>query len=258
MRPRAARQRARRCAKSETKGGDVMPRRFRPGLLFSTLQISPILQILTLLSLATAGCIVSSPSRTSPPPNGAPSNGSTSNVDGASGNPDAPDQSPTDADVLIKGDHNLRPYEAAPPPDSSPAVQMINDRACQLLKMGPFAPVMGQADFSYQSPPINTDAQAYRVQIPRSQAHVSFIAPAAGEYVFYTAPALPITVFSLDGSLIDVKSLVNIIPECAEVKLRQSFVLKKEPYIVRFGVNGGPTVVGGSVTVVVVAAPPGP
>ena len=162
-------------------------------------------------------------------------------------------QAPNEHIHIHPGGHNVRPYEVAPPPDSSPAVQMVNDRACQYLKAGPFAPVMGQTDFSYTSPPINTDAQAYRVQIAKMQAHVSFTAPAAGEYIFFTSANIPITVFSLDGLLVDPKTLVNVIPECSQVTLRESFVLMKQPYVLRLG-----PVSGGSVDVVVTPAPPAP
>jgi hypothetical protein len=53
----------------------------------------------------------------------------------------------------------------------------------------------------------------------------AFKVPAAGEYVIFTSRSLPITVFSWDGMTVNPKSIEASIPECTEVKGRESFML---------------------------------
>ena len=81
---------------------------------------------------------------------------------------------------------------------------------------------------------------------PRAGAasHVTFTAPAAGEYVlFVSAPvAVPLTVFALDGELIDIRLRLRI-PECPEVNGRHSVQLQAATkYVVRLGPERLPSV----------------
>ena len=140
------------------------------------------------------------------------------------------------------------PFEAAPPrPDAPP--NPVNVRACTAIRQGAAAPVlvMGQEVFSIDPPAIASDDKLYRVAIPPragAPSHVSFTAPAAGEYVFFvSAPtAVPLAVFALDGELIDIKLRLRI-PECPEVNGRHSVPLQAATkYVVRLGPERTPSV----------------
>jgi len=133
-----------------------------------------------------------------------------------------------------------QPFEADPPrPDAPP--NPVNVRACGAIQRGAAAPVpvMGQEVFSMDAPAIASDEKLYRVAIPPragAASHVTFTAPAAGEYVlFVSAPvAVPLTVFAIDGDLVDVKLRLRI-PECPEVNGRHSVQLQAAKYVVRLG-----------------------
>ena len=88
----------------------------------------------------------------------------------------------------------------------------MNVRACNALRQGVAAPVAvtGQEVFTIEAPAIASDDRVYRVAIPPragAASHVTFTAPAAGEYVLFTSAtvAVPLTVFALDGELIDIR-----------------------------------------------------
>jgi hypothetical protein len=130
------------------------------------------------------------------------------------------------------------PFEADPPrPDAPP--NPVNLRACSAIQRGAAAPVAvaGQALFSIEAPAIASDDRLYRVSIPaREPGHVTFTAPAAGEYVLFVSAsvAVPLAVFALDGELVDVKLRLRI-PECPEVNGRHSVQLQAAKYVVRLG-----------------------
>jgi hypothetical protein len=140
-----------------------------------------------------------------------------------------------------------QPFEADPPrPDAPP--NPVNVRACNALHQGVAAPVAvtGLEVFAIEAPTIASDNRVYRVAIPPkagAASHVSFTAPASGEYVlFASAPvAVPVTVFALDGELIDIKLRLRI-PECPEVNGRHSVQLQANKYIVRVGPERLPSV----------------
>ncbi len=158
----------------------------------------------------------------------------------------APDVPPLpDAHLTVQVDLGAL---GAPPP-SDPATQSINNRACTPLQNGPFNPVMGVGNYSYTAPPLTTDGKAYRLTIPKSGGYVTLMTPAAADYVFFTTTAAPITVFSLAGDFINVKTLARAIPECAQVKTRAVFALPMATHVIKIGPE--PT---GTVDVVVVPA----
>jgi hypothetical protein len=165
--------------------------------------------------------------------------------------PPPPVDEPQDAAPDRPDMRALSTVDARPPPPSPPPVQMVNDRACQYLKTGPFVPVVGQYNFTYSAPPITASAQAHRIQVPRGTAHVGFTPTVAGEYVIFTTAPTPVTIFSLDGMILPVKSQNTVIPECMEVKGRISFYLSAAAHVIRFGPYNVP-----SVDVALIAAPP--
>jgi hypothetical protein len=139
------------------------------------------------------------------------------------------------------------PFEADPPrPDAPP--NPVNVRACNALRQGVAAPVAvtGQEVFTIEAPAIASDDRVYRVAIPPkagAASHVTFTAPAAGEYVLFTSAtvAVPLTVFALDGELIDIRLRLRI-PECPEVNGRHSVQLEATKYVVRVGPERLPSV----------------
>src|SRR5687767_4144520 len=105
---------------------------------------------------------------------GSGNGGSSGGGNNGSGDPDAGNEPEPD----VARD----PPRDAGPPDPA------NVRGCQLLQMGPFVPVMGQAIFSSEAPAIKLDPQAYRVPIPaRNTTHVTFTIPAPGNYLVFTS-----------------------------------------------------------------------
>jgi hypothetical protein len=66
---------------------------------------------------------------------------------------------------------------------------------------------------------------------------VTFTAPAAGEYVFFSSVLLPVALFSLDGTVFPEKSLAMLIQECSQVKVRVSYFLQMGSYVVRLGAD---------------------
>ena len=138
-------------------------------------------------------------------------------------------QSGIDLDAGFTPDE--QPFEADPPrPDAPP--NPVNVRACNALRQGVAAPVAvtGQEVFTIEAPAIASDDRVYRVAIPPragAASHVTFTAPAAGEYVLFTSAtvAVPLTVFALDGELIDIRLRLRI-PECPEVNGRHSVQLR--------------------------------
>ena len=211
---------------------------------------------LLLILLTSAAMACSSPSRsrtdasTSAPGTGGSAGGSAGGSPGTGGA--GGEGEPLDA----ANRPDMRPLsqvDAPPPPANPPPIAMINTRACQYFKMGPYVPVTGVANFSYTAPAITSAAQASRVQVPRqgSYAYVSFTPPAAGEYVIFVSAQPPITVYSLEGMILPDKSLATAIPECTEVKIRQSFYLQAQAHVIRLGQYTVPTV-----DVVVLPAPP--
>jgi hypothetical protein len=105
------------------------------------------------------------------------------------------------------------------------------------------------------APEIAGDGKVYRISIPnRDTAHVTFTAPVAGEYVLYTAAPMPVsvTVFAVDGELVNVKSLRLTVPECPEVNGRHAVELQSTKYVIRVGPN-----LTRIASVDVVVAPPG-
>jgi hypothetical protein len=158
----------------------------------------------------------------------------------------APDYPPLpDAHLTIQVDLGA----LGTPPPSDPATQSLNVRGCTPLQMGPFTPVMGAAVYSYGAPAVKSDGLAYRVTFPKAGGYVSLVAPAAGDYVFFTSTAAPITVFSLAGEFVTPKTLATRIPECMQVKNRAVFTLKMESHVIKIGPE--PT---GTVDVVVLPA----
>jgi hypothetical protein len=141
-------------------------------------------------------------------------------------------------DAKIIPDRGPLNYDLPPRviPPSAPDVQAINTRACGYLKMGPFAPVTPSPDYSYMAPPIKNDQQAYRLTIPAQKVgHVTFVAPTAGEYVIFTSTSVSISLSTLDGLFITDTAQSSVIPECSEVKLRRSYLLRAETHVIRFG-----------------------
>jgi hypothetical protein len=143
------------------------------------------------------------------------------------------------------------PADADPPrPDAPPDPR--NQQACGTFQTGAVVPVAGVDPFNMDAPPIAADARVYRVAIPpRAAGHVTFNAAAAGEYLFFTSAPVALTVFAIDGQLVDIKSLKLKIPECAEVNGRHAVDLEAARYVVRLG----PDKLTGVDVVVVPAAP---
>jgi hypothetical protein len=145
-----------------------------------------------------------------------------------------------DAEVIVLPDAKPTPaaFDLLPPVDSPPAILALHERVCGYMQKGPFAPIMGQVLFSEKAPPIKSDAQAYRVTLSgrNGYVHVTFTAPTAGEYVFFGTINMPLALFTLDGSVVNLKSLNMSIQECTQVKYRASFDLAAGgAYVVRIG-----------------------
>ena len=157
------------------------------------------------------------------------------------------DAEPPDAEP----EPDAEPYEARPPrPDAPP--NSLNVRACRTLQMGTVAPVMGQALFNMDAPTIASNEQIYRVALPpRMHGHVTFTAPAAGEYVFFASTTAALVVFDISGGQIEIKALRLKIPECVQVNGRHAVDLDAGKYVIRLGPE-----MAGSVDVVVVPAAP--
>jgi hypothetical protein len=188
-----------------------------------------------LLALLLVSC---SSNATRPGPSGSGGAGGTSATRDAAvtGGAGGSEEEPFDA---LLDRHDMRPLstvDAPPPRPSTPDVKAVNDRACQALQTGPFTPVAAAANFTYSAPPIMSSPPAYRVQIPaRAAGHVSFTPPAVGEYVIFTSAPVPLTLFALDGTLLPVKSINTVIPECTQVSGRHAFDLTAVPHVIRLG-----------------------
>jgi hypothetical protein len=110
-----------------------------------------------------------------------------------------------------------------------------NSQACQSLRSGSFMAVTGvsRSMYSYSNPGplIQNIRQAYRVTLPSAaeEGNVTFKVPQAGEYVIFASRPLPITVFTLGGSMIAPTDTSSSVPECPEVKSRESFNLIPDP-----------------------------
>jgi hypothetical protein len=126
--------------------------------------------------------------------------------------------------------------------------QTANGQACQLLKAGPFTPVTGKVMYTFtdQPPPVLNDRKAYRITLPAPSrvGHVSFKVPAPGEYVVFTSRALPVSVYTWDGVIINSKTVAGSVSECGEVKGRESFdlLVDTKSHILRFGPGSDGTV----------------
>jgi hypothetical protein len=156
---------------------------------------------------------------------------------------DAADSTDSDLPPLADAQGPRFIVDAPVLPPSAPDVAMINNKACEYLKMGPYAMVTPQGQYSYSAPPIATDPTAFRVPIVgRQYGHVTFNPTAAGNFLFFTSVSVPITIFSLAGEVIDPKALETRIPECMEVKARHTYPLKKESFVIRFGPANIPSV----------------
>lgn len=179
---------------------------------------------------------------------GSGAGGSTATGGGAGGSNATGGSGGSGIDVDAGFTPDEEPFEATPDrPDAPP--NPVNVRACNALHQGVAAPVAvtGQEVFTIEAPPIASDDRVYRVAIPPkagAASHVSFTATAAGEYVlFASAPvAVPLTVFALDGELIDIRLRLRI-PECPEVNGRHSVQLQAATkYVVRVGPERLPSV----------------
>jgi hypothetical protein len=132
---------------------------------------------------------------------------------------------------------------AAPVPDgaAAPDPGPANSVACQHLRAGPYEPVTGKPTSTYSDPgpPIQNGRKAYRLTLPAPPrtGHVSFKVPAAGEYVLFTSRSVPITVFTWDGTQLNPTAVASTVPECTEVKSRESYYLATDtkPHVFRFG-----------------------
>jgi hypothetical protein len=118
--------------------------------------------------------------------------------------------------------------------------QSANALACARLKAGPFTPMTAKVMPTYRDPaPPIQHGQAYRVTLPAPprSGNVGFKVPAAGEYVIYTSRSLPVYMFTGAGTAILAKSVAASIPECTEVKDRESFDLTTdtEAHVIRLG-----------------------
>jgi hypothetical protein len=115
-----------------------------------------------------------------------------------------------------------------------------NSVGCQGLRSGPFMPVAGIPMYTYTNlgPPLE-HRQTYRVTLPEppKHGHVSFKVPAGGEYVIFTSRALPITVFTWDGVAVMPQSVASSVPDCTEVKSRESYVfaVDTKAHVIRLG-----------------------
>src|SRR5215213_3495905 len=141
--------------------------------------------------------------------------------------------------------------DADPPrPDGPP--DPANAQACRSFQTGAVVPVAGVDPFNMEAPPIAADQRVYRISIPaRAAGHVTFTSAVAGDHVFYTSAPVALTVFAIDGDLVDIKSLKLKIPECAEVNGRHTVELQATKYVVRLGPDK-------LTSVDVVVAPPAP
>jgi hypothetical protein len=141
--------------------------------------------------------------------------------------------------------------------DGGGATASANSQACQLLKSGPFSMVTGKSTYTIADPgpPVLNDKKVYRIALPAATTagHVSFKAPATGEFVVFTNRSLAVTVFTWDGLMIQMKTVAASVSECPEVKGRQSFdlALDTKPHSLRIGPDPG-----GSVDLVLTAATP--
>jgi hypothetical protein len=159
----------------------------------------------------------------------------------------------TDAGAPVSGNGGAGPPARDGGADSGPP-NATNARACGNLQRGPFAPVMAQATFNLQAPPIQDDRQAYRIMLPvRASGYVTFDAPAAGQYIIFTSTVLPVVVFGPAGAEIPflAGSVASSVPECPEVKGKSNFSLGKEKHLIRLGPEAT-----GIVDVVITAATP--
>lgn len=209
-------------------------------------------------SLAAAGC--SQPSSAGPPsaPNPARPGGGAGDGTGAGG---TGGEVPGIDGGRAMGSAGDDPGDAAASgaADASAAagskpVDPLNQRACQLLKTGPFVAVIGQAIFGLGAPAIKDDQQVYRISIAKRQsAHVSFVVLTPGVYVVYTSTTAPLALFALDGEMVEVTNLRMSVPECPEVKGRHTLTLKAEGKIIRLGPD-----LATSIDVVILPASAGP
>jgi hypothetical protein len=206
---------------------------------------SPVLVSLLVAGLGTLGCSgKAGPSAPGSQPGrqDASPNGPITLVDGA-----IPTDDPQDAETfeaLPDGPPTRAVYDLHPLGDAPPGVIAVNSAACQFLQKGPYAPVAGAGVFSDKAPPIMVGDQAYRISIPAGprMAHVTFTAPALGDYIFFVNLSLPVTVFDLSGNIIPIKALNTLIQDCTEVKGRHTYTLPMGSYVVRFGMYNAPSV----------------
>lgn len=192
--------------------------------------------LLILLSSATMGlpvaCMKQEPGNA--PASGNGGQGTGTGGGGGAANPGAGGSGgQQEEDVGPRMDYPPRPDVIKP--DTVPFTPM-GLSACQKMQMPAFTMVMSQAVFSVTPPPLMDDQQVYRVTIPRFEGgHVGFQPKVAGEYVFYTRTNIPLSVFTLDGTMVNIKMLSGSIAECAEIKGRHAFLLAKDSYVVRLG-----------------------
>jgi hypothetical protein len=187
-----------------------------------------------LASLGTLSCVAGTSSPGGARGGSGGGGGGTGGTAPPTASPSAPDASVVDLPPPIP---TAKPYDLRPPDDAPPAQMMLHARVCQALQNGPFTPVMAQTLFSEKAPPIKGDAQANRLTLSgRSQVFVTYTSGAPGEYVFFATLNQMISLFTLDGSQLNEKTLNMSIQECAQVKYRVSFDLQGgQSYVVRLG-----------------------
>ncbi len=116
-----------------------------------------------------------------------------------------------------------------------------NALACQKLKGAPSSMITSKATYTYNDPgpPIMMTGQSYRVTLPPppNPGHVTFKVPANGDYVIFTSRSVPITVLTWDGTMIPAKAVEGGVPECTEVKGRETFELTTDSkaHVIRLG-----------------------
>jgi hypothetical protein len=121
---------------------------------------------------------------------------------------------------------------------SQAAVNMVG---CQHLKNGPFSPVtvVSMSTYVNPGPPIDNSGKAYRLTLlaPPRTGWVSFKVPASGDWAFFTSRPVPIQMFTWDGLMIAPKDVASSVPECTEVKSRETFplVTDTKPHVIKLG-----------------------
>lgn len=116
-----------------------------------------------------------------------------------------------------------------------------NVEACEHLKEGPSVAVAATTTAGATAPAIASDHKRYDLTLPVTASpgsflgHVTFAAPAAGDFIVFTSAAIPVKVTTAAGADVAPESTASSITECTEVKGRHVFELGVGTHYVALG-----------------------